>query len=130
MLHVNVPVQSAAVKVAFSVPHTSVLFDVIFGAVGGVPVPIVTLFEFTLSPQLLLHVAVYVPAPTLIVAVVAPVLHLRLPVQFVAVIVAFSVPHTSVLLDVICGAAGGVPVVIVISLEAGLTPHKVLHVAV
>jgi hypothetical protein len=40
---------------------------------------------------------------------VAPPVQVSVPVQLVAVIVAFSVPHTSVLLEVMIGAAGAVP---------------------
>jgi hypothetical protein len=130
MLHVMVPVQFDAVNVALSVPHTSVLFAVMLGAFGGVPVVIVIVFELPLSPQLFVQTALYVPVPTLIVAVVAPVLHLIVPVQFAAVKVALSVPQITVLSAVMLGAFGGLPVVIVIVFDTGLTPHSVLQVAV
>ena len=107
LLHANVPVQPAAVNVAFSVPHTVVLFDVILGAFGLLPVVITIAFDAGLSPQIFEHVAVYVPAVlTVILAVVAPVLHFKFALQFVAVNVAVAPSHNSVLVDVIVGVVG------------------------
>ena len=130
VLHLIVPVQSVAVNVAPYRSATSVRFAVITGALGGVPVPIVIVLLFGDVPHELLHVAVYVPAPTSIVDVVAPLLHVNVPVQFAAVNVAFSVPHTVVLFDVILGAFGLLPVVITIAFDAGLSPQIFVHVAV
>ncbi len=53
-----------AVRVAFWVPHILVMSEVIDGAFGAVPLWICRLFELILVPQLLVQVAVYVPAPT------------------------------------------------------------------
>ncbi len=58
-------------------------------------------------PQVFVHVAVYVPAPTLIVVPVAELLHVTVPIQFDAVKVASSLPHTNVLFAVMLGANGG-----------------------
>jgi hypothetical protein len=67
---------------------------------------------------------------TLIVAVVAPVLHLMLPLHPVALNVAVSVLHKLFLLVLITGAAGVLPVVITTTLLAPLSPHAFAHVAV
>ena len=67
---------------------------------------------------------------TSMLLVVAPVLHVKLPVQPVAVKVAFSPSQHKVLLAVITGAGGVVPVVIVTTLLAELSPHTLLQVAV
>jgi hypothetical protein len=61
---------------------------------------------------------------------VAFVLHFTVPLQPVAVKVAVSVPQILVLLVLITGADGAVPVVIFITLLAPLTPQLLLHVAV
>jgi hypothetical protein len=61
---------------------------------------------------------------------VPPVLHTKLPLQPVAVNVAFSPSQQIVLFDEITGAVGVVPVVIVTTLLAELSPHTLLHVAV
>ena len=100
--------QPNAVKVAFSTPHTTVLFVDITGANGPGLVPIVIGFEFPEVPQLVVHVAVYVPAPTSFVVptpkpadqVIVP------PSQPEAVRVALSDPHIEVLLATIVGADG------------------------
>jgi hypothetical protein len=130
-VHINVPLQPAAVNVAFSVPHKAVLFEVNVGATGTGLVVITIELEFTDVPQLVVHVAVYVPAPTSLVVPVPPPDHVIVPVlQPVAVNVAFSVPQISVLFDVIAGADGTAPVVIDIEFEAGLAPQVFSHVAV
>ncbi len=68
----------------------------------------------------MLHVSVSVPAVlTLIVLLVALVLHLIVPVQPVALNVALSALHKLFLFDDITGAAGLLPVVITTTL---LTP--------
>ena len=130
VLHVTVPLQFVAVNVALSVPQTSVLLLVILGADGAVPPVITTLFEFPEVPHELLQVAVYVPAPTWILAPVTPVLHVTVPLQFIAVKVARSVPHSSVLLLEILGVVGRTPVLITIGSELVLDPHALLQVAV
>ena len=91
---------------------------------------IVTLFDTGLVPQMVVQVAVYVPAPTWILAPVTPVLHVTVPLQFIAVKVARSVPHSSVLLLEILGVVGRTPVLITIGSELVLDPHALLQVAV
>ncbi len=62
---------------------------------------------------------------------VDPLLQLTVPLQFAAVKVAFSAPHTCVLFAVTVGADGAEPpVVIVTETEAALVPHAVTQVAV
>ncbi len=58
LLQFNVPLQFAAVIVAFSLPHTWVLFAESVGTVGAGAVVIVTGAEATLVPQLFVQVAV------------------------------------------------------------------------
>jgi len=88
-------------------------------------------FDEGLLPQSFTHVAVYVPAPTLIVLVVSEVLHLIVPdVHALAVNVTFSVPHTGPVLPVIVGAVGVTPVPMVIAAEANEVPHAFVQVAV
>ena len=67
---------------------------------------------------------------TVIVFVVAPVLHLILPVQLLAVKVADSPSHKVFLLVMMIGAAGLVPVLITIALLMPLSPQVLLQVAV
>jgi hypothetical protein len=57
VLHTKLPLHPVAVNVAFSPSQQMVLFDEITGAVGVVPVVMVTTLLTELSPQLLLHVA-------------------------------------------------------------------------
>jgi hypothetical protein len=105
-----------------------VLLAEITGAVGVVPVVMVTTLLAPLSPQLLLHVAVYVPAVlTIMLLPLALVLHLIVPAQPVALNVAVSALHKLVLFDDITGAAGFTPLPITISFDFGLTPHIVSH---
>ena len=131
MLHVTVPLHPVAVNVAVSLLHRLVLFVAIVGAFGVVPVVIVITFDTPLVPQLLLHVAVYVPAAlTVILVPVAFVLHLTVPVQPSAVNVAVSLLHRLTLFVAIVGAFGVVPVVIVITFDTPLVPQLLLHVAV
>jgi hypothetical protein len=56
-LQVSVPVHPLAVIVAFSVPHKAVFTVASNGAVGAVPVVIVTSFDFALTPHTFSHVA-------------------------------------------------------------------------
>jgi len=58
LLHVTVPVQPVAVRVAVSLPQTWVLLADIVGVVGATPVVIVTEFELPLVPQVEEQVAV------------------------------------------------------------------------
>ena len=88
-------------------------------------------FDAGLLPQSFTHVAVYVPAPTLIVLVVSEVLHLIVPdVHALADKVTFSVPHTGPVLPVIVGAVGVTPVPMVIAAEATEVPHAFVQVTV
>ncbi len=52
------PSHPVAVKLAFSVPHNSVLFVVIIGATGAAPLLIAIVVELPDVPQALLQVAV------------------------------------------------------------------------
>ena len=52
VLHVSVPVQPVAVKVAVSLPQMLVLLAVTVGAGGVEPVVMVTTFDTPLVPQL------------------------------------------------------------------------------
>jgi hypothetical protein len=61
--------------------------------------------------------------------VVAPVLQVNLPTQPVAVKVAVSLLQILFLLVATVGAAGVVPVVILITLDAPLVPQLFVHVA-
>ena len=105
VLHFNVPeVHALADNVTFSVPQTGPVLPEIVGAVGTVPGTTIIVFEAGLLPQMFSHTAVYVPAPTLIVLVVSPVLHLSVPVvQALADKVTFSFAHTGPVLPVITG---------------------------
>ena len=62
VLHFTVPVQPLAVRIAPAPLHKLLLFATIVGAAGVLPVVIVTTFDTPLVPQLLLQVALYVPA--------------------------------------------------------------------
>jgi hypothetical protein len=64
------------------------------------------------------------------VLVVAPVFHLILPEQPVAVIVADSPLHKPFVFVLMIGADGFVPVLITIALLDTLSPQVLLHVAV
>ena len=57
--HVIVPpTHPDAVKIALSVPQITVLFEVILGDEGAVPVEIITELELTEVPQVVVQVAV------------------------------------------------------------------------
>lgn len=121
--------QPVAVSVAFSTPQTTVLLEVIAGANGAGRVVIVTVLEFALFPQIFSQYALYVPDPTVIVEVVAPVLHFNVPMaQALAVNVTVSGPQT-VPPPVIVGAVGVGIFCIVIDCELPLVPHSVVHFA-
>ena len=57
LLHFTVPTQPVAVNVAVSAPHKLVLVVLITGAVGKVPVLMVTTLLAPLSPQLFTQTA-------------------------------------------------------------------------
>jgi hypothetical protein len=130
LLQATVPAQPEAVSVAFSVPHTCDLLAATVGADGRVPVVIVTEFDAALVPQVVVQVAVYVPAPTSIDVPVDPLLQATVPAQPEAVSVAFSVPHTCDLLVATVGADGVPPLLIVTGAEAVLVAQTVIQVAV
>ena len=127
---VIVPAHPAAVTVAFSPPHTVALSALTDGAAGLADVPIVTGADATDVPQLVVQVAVYVPAPTWITLTVWPVDHVMAPAQPVAVSVAFSPSHTVALSALTDGAAGLSEVPIVTGAEAADVPQLVVQVAV
>jgi hypothetical protein len=82
-------------------------------------------------PQLFSQLAEYVAATlTVMLLVVAPVLQVNLPTQPVAVKVAVSLAQILVLLVATVGAAGVVPVVMVITFDAPLVLQLFVHVAV
>ncbi len=58
VFHAKVPVQPAAVNVAFSPSQHTVLFEVIIGDAGGVFLLIVTGVLLLLIPQMFVHVTV------------------------------------------------------------------------
>ncbi len=124
------PVGQLPVRVAFSSPHTLSLLAVICGAVGAGWVVIVTGVEATEVPQLLTHVAVYVPAPTCLGLAVVLSFHCTVPLVQVAVRVAISVPQSVVLLATIDGAVGAGWLVITTGIEAGEVPQLLTQVAV
>jgi hypothetical protein len=126
------PVQPTAVKVAFSPSQHTVLSVLITGTGGVGFVPIIIVFELPEVPQLVVHVAVYVPGPTsLLVPTPNPADQVIVPPTHpVAVKVALSFEQTLLTLLVNTGAGGGVPVVIVTTFEADEVPHELTHVAV
>jgi hypothetical protein len=130
LLQVTVPAQPVAVNVALAPLHKLLLLVAIVGAFGGLPVVITTTFDTGLTPHRFSQVAVYVPAPTTIVLVVAPVLHFKVALQPVAVNVAFSVPQTVVLSGVIVGVVGVGKVLITTGVDEVPSPHSFLHFAV
>ena len=102
------PEQPLAINVAVSLAHKLVLLVLIKGADGLVTVLITTELLAPLSPQALLQVALYIPLLlTVILPLVAPVLHLMFPEQPLAINVAISLVHKFVLLVLIKGADGG-----------------------
>ena len=70
------------------------------------------------------------PAPTSFVVPVPPTDQVTVPLQPLAVKVAFSVPHTVDLLVVKVGGCGVAPIVTVIVFDAGLLPQLLIQVAV
>jgi hypothetical protein len=119
-----------AVKVAVSVPQILVLVVLIEGGLEPVPIVMTIAFELPLSPQELLQIAVYVPAvATLILVPVVALLHFTVPTQPDAVNVAVSVPHKLVLFELIVGGVGSVPVLMVTTFDAPLSPQPLLQTA-
>jgi hypothetical protein len=130
LLHTIVPAQPVAVNVAASLPHRLVLVVLIDGELEPVPIVITTAFEFPLSPQLVLQIAVYVPAVvTLMLVPVEALLHFTVPTQPEAVNVAVSVPHKLNLFELIVGDVGSVPLLMVMTFDAPLSPHLLLQTA-
>jgi hypothetical protein len=130
LLQITVPKQPLAINVALAPLHKLLLFVLICGVPGVLPVLITTELDTTLSPQVLLQVAVYVPeAFTVMLVPVAVVLQVTVPVQLVAVKVAVSLLHRLNLLLAMVGAFGLLPVVIVAMFDALLLPQLLLHVA-
>ena len=131
VLHTKLPLHPLAVNVAFSPSQQMVLFDEITGAAGFAPVPITISFDFGLTPQIFSHTTEYVPAVlTLIVLLVAFVLHFKVPLQPLAVKVALSPAQIVVLSLVTLGVVGLTPVRMTIEFEALLVPHTVVQTAV
>ena len=131
VLQLRVPLQPVAVKVAVSAPQIVFVFVCTVGTVGdGTFVIVITLLA-ALSPQLVTHLAEYVPpALTNIEVPVEPLLHVIEPVaQPVAVKVAVSLLHNVFLLAVIAGAAGALPEPIVTIFDTPLVPQLFTHVA-
>jgi hypothetical protein len=80
--------EQLAVKVAFSFPQRDMLFAVMTGTFGKVPVPILIVFVAELSHVSTIHLTVYVVAVvnvTLKLVLVAPVFHNKSPAQLLAV---------------------------------------------
>jgi len=135
---VTVPAQPLAVSVAFSPSHTVALSALTDGAAGFTEVPMVTGLEAGEVPQLVVQVAVYVPAPTCTVApfpivtgaVVPGLYQVSVPVQPVAVSVAFSSPQTAPLLVVTDGATGAFSWPITSGPADTVPPQLVVQVAV
>ncbi|CAH0998062.1 hypothetical protein EMA8858_04197 [Emticicia aquatica] len=130
MLQRTLPAQPAAVKVAVSASQMVVLEAVTVGGFGLSPILIMISFDLGLIPQIVSHLAEYVPAVTLIIVPVALVLQTTVPLQPVAVNVAVSVPQIVNLLAVIVGVVGVTPVCISIVFDAELCPQLLLQVAV
>jgi hypothetical protein len=131
LLHLIVPLQPVAVKVAVSAPQILVLLALITGILGLVPVRITMLFDEATLPHELLQVAVYVPElVTVMLLLVAPVLHVKTPLQPVAVSFALAPSQQINLSELITGAVGAVPVLITTALLAPLTPQIFSQTAV
>ncbi len=131
VLHLIVPAQPVALKVALSPLHKLVLFDEITGADGFTPLPITISFDLGLTPQIFSHTTEYVPAAlTVMVLLVEFVLHFKVPLQPVAVNVAVSPVQIVVLSLDILGVVGLTPVRITIEFDAMLLPQTVVQLAV
>ena len=130
LFHLMLPAQPVAVIFATSVPHILVLSVAITGGTGGFTFVIVIDFEASLTPQVFVQMAVYVPVSlTISVLPVAPVLHVIVPLQIELVSVAKFASQQIVRLVVMIGAEGFPPDVIVTVADAGLVPQVFLQVA-
>ena len=131
VLHLTVPAQPVALNVAVSALHKLFLLVVITGATGLLPVLITTSFDFGLTPQTVSHTTEYVPeAVTVIVLVVAFVLHFKLPLQLLAVNTALSFEHNVSFVAIILGVVGVDPVLMMMLFDALLVPQLFEHVTV
>ena len=131
LLQVTVPLHPAATSVAVSATpvHSLCLSEVIMGAVGLFVELITTKLERA-TPQLFSHVALKVPATeTMILLVVAPVLHCKVAEQPVAVRIALSTEQILFLSEITVGAFGAPPVEISAIFEELLVPQVELQVA-
>ena len=131
VLHFTLPVQPLAVNVAFSVPQMLLLLALTTGATGLVNTSITKPFDASLSPQLVLHFAVYVPAVfTTIDKPVAPLLHVIVPfAQPLVVNVVLSPSQQIVFVVLITNLTGVSPFVITTGVLDALSPQLLLHVA-
>ena len=131
LLQVRIPPEGhAPVSAAFSSPQTISLLVWMFGLPGAGCVVITTGVEAGELPHAFTQVAVYVPAPTVLGLAVVPSLHCTVPVAQVAVSVAVSAPQRVVLLGTTVGAAGVLPVPMVIGSDATEVPQLLTQVAV
>lgn len=88
-------------------------------------------FDFGLTPHIVSQTTEYVPAAlTVIVLLVAFVLHFKVPLQPVAVNIAVSVPQIVVLFAVIVGVVGVTPVRITTEFDDELVPQIFVQDAV
>jgi hypothetical protein len=107
LLHLTVPAQPLAVKVAVSLLHKLVLSLATTGAAGLSPGVIVTIFDTSLVPHALLQKALYVPVLfTVILVPVEPLLQITVALQPFAVNVATSLLQSLSLLLEIVGLVG------------------------
>lgn len=129
LLHFNVPEQPEAVSVADSVPQSSVLLALTIGEEGAVPFVMITAFDAEPSPHEPTHDAVYVPlSETVIELPDEPLLHLIVPEHPVAERTDVSFPHKLVFVALTTGFSVE-PEVIVMMLEATLSPQAFVHLA-
>lgn len=131
LFQASVPSHPVAVNVAVSVSQIDVLSAVTVGADGVFPFLISISFDFGLTPQIVSQTTEYVPATlTVIVLLVAFVLHFKVPLQPVAVNVAVSVPQIVTLFAVIVGVVGVTPVRITTEFDDELVPQIFVQDAV
>lgn len=129
--HSATPAQPLIWSVTGSPAQTFSVLQIISGAGGPVDTFIVMLAG-VLAQIPILQVAVYVAVAvgvTIICAPVAPVLHIIVPAQLVAVSVTGLLPQTDTSLDVIIGVVG-VFTIIVIGLDSTLVQLPFLQTAV
>jgi hypothetical protein len=131
VLHVKLPTQPLTLNFVLSPTQIPVLPVIIKGALGLLPVLITISFDLGLTPQIVSHTTVYVPATlTVIRLVVAPVLQFKIPLQPLALNIALSPTHNTSLFVNMSGVLGFTPVLITIGVDEELLPHSLLHVAV